>query len=92
MKTKVIVLGQELKEEKNLKPIEFVSYLDENSLKFKKNIYNGMCKPCEWENIELVCTNFLGKGLDLMFAYDKDRNDDFKHCLYLGHFNDGVVE
>ena len=84
--TKVIILGQEPKEEKKLKPIYFQQFL-------KRSIDNGFCRECsdpkEWDNIELISLNYTEDGLDLMYAYDKRRNEGY---LYLGHFNDGVVE
>jgi len=84
MKTKVIILGQEPKEEKKLKPIEFVKHLS-----FDLICFEDPCNdPCDFENIELICENY-DKGVDLMFAYNEDRNYGF---LYAGHFNDGVVE
>jgi len=79
--TKVIILGQE-PEKKELKPIEFVKYLDYH-LEFNSNC----SKPQRFKNIELICRNYF-KGYDLMFAFGEDRNQG---VLYLGHFNDGIV-
>lgn len=79
--TKVTILGQEPKEKKELKPIEFTE-----SLTGSKNFEGGCVPPSDWANIELVCRY---GSFDIMFAYDDSRNNG---CLYLGHFNDGVVE
>jgi hypothetical protein len=70
-------------EEKKLKPIEFV-------MECKKDEWhiNPECEPSEWENIELISREF-NNDLDLMFAYDDYRSSG---VLYLGHFNDGIVE
>ena len=79
--TKVIILGQEPKKEKKLKPIEFTDFLE-----ITKEIKQTETNPRCWDNIELI-----GKydSFDIMFAYDNDRN---KGCLFLGYFNDGVIE
>ncbi len=79
--TKVIILGQE-PEKKELKPIEFVKYLD-----YHLEFSSGCSSPKKRENIELICKNYATK-FDLMFAYDEDRSGGI---LYLGHFNDGIV-
>lgn len=84
MKTKVIVLGQEPKEEKKLKPIEFKQVLLATKFMFK----DTDAKPNEYENVELICKRYDGK-MDLMFTYFNDRDEG---VLFLGHFNDGVVE
>lgn len=81
--TKVIILGQEPKEEKKLKPIEFVK-----SLTSMLNIQNSFSSPKGYNHVELISRKYNSE-YDLMFAYDEDRN---KGNLYLGHFNDGVVE
>ena len=79
--TKVIILGEQ-PEKKELKPIEFVKYLD-----YHFEFSSGCSSPTLRENIELICKNYAAK-FDLMFAYDEDRNNG---VLYLGHFNDGIV-
>lgn len=69
------------------KPIEFVKILDHYG-----KILNAVREPYEFSNIELICFSYCkisGKNYDLIFAYDDDRNGG---SLYLGHFNDGVVE
>jgi hypothetical protein len=80
--TKVIILGEQ-PESKELKPIEFLSYIDENF-----NFISNCSKPDAWKNIELIRRGYSIEGLDLMYAYDDDREQGL---LYLGHFNDGIV-
>lgn len=82
MKTKVIVLGLEVVSVKN---IEFISYLGENTT----FTTTTTAKPSEWDAVELICKNYKGTGLDLMFAYDN--NDRTDSCLFLGRFNNGTV-
>ena len=77
--TKVIIIGQEPKK-KELKPIEFTE-----SLCMNKRFETGCAKPSAWKNIELISSHDC---FDIMFAYDDNRNTG---CLYLGHFNDGIV-
>jgi hypothetical protein len=80
--TKVIILGEQ-PEKKDLKPIQFVKYMN-SELK----INSDPSKSKLWKNIELICRNYSSEGLDLMFAYDYNRSGG---VLYLGHFNDGIV-
>lgn len=81
--TKVIILGQEPKEEKKLKPIEFKYSLLSTCKEFKVAVAN----PKNYLNIELICKDY-GYSYDLMFAYDSNRKEG---TFYVGHFNDGVV-
>lgn len=82
--TKVIVLGEETLK-KELKPIEFHFALNGD-----KTMSKAYDKPTYYKYIELVCKNY-SRDFDLMFAYDNpDRRDS--GVLYLGKFNDGVVE
>jgi len=80
--TKVIIL-EEQPEKKELNPIEF-------KLKLACNHEFTPSKefPKEWQNIELICKNYSTQ-YDLMFAFDDIRQHGI---LFLGHFNDGVVE
>ncbi len=84
--TKVTILGSESKESKKLKPIEFVKQIvcDENWTTDKDDII----QPDQWRFIELIALRF-DATFDLMYAYDFKRSDG---AIYLGHFNDGVVE
>lgn len=81
--TKVTILGEQPQETK--KPIEFVAEItSEISL---VDIVSTQ-HPKNWENITLIQRKF-SNGLDLMFAYDEKRK---YRALFLGHFNDGIVE
>lgn len=81
--TKCIVLGETQIEEN--KPIEFIKFLGNNW-----NFRDSMTKPRNYKNIELVVRDYVMDTLtyDIMFAYDKDRNEG---CLYIGYWNGGVV-
>ena len=79
--TNVIIIGEQ-PEKKEVKPIEFVKALECNEA------FTTACHlPKHWENIELICKNYSTQ-YDLMFAYNNIRHEG---CLYLGHFNDGIV-
>ena len=80
--TKVIDLTKEAKEEKGLKPIEFVKYISTHG----NQVYT-CAKPADFGNVELICKKYGGL-YDLMFAFDGERSSG---SLYLGHFNDGIV-
>ena len=81
--TKVIILGQE--PEKNGKgAIQFVKFLV-NDLTF----YEASSAPDTYKVIEVVCAKYAD-GFDLFFAYSGDRTKT--GVLYLGHYNDGIVE
>jgi len=78
--TKVI----DLTEAKELKPIQLTSFLDPNSREMQEL---ALCfVGAGWDEIRLLCRNFRGSGMDLMFASNNETQ-----CLYLGHFNDGIV-
>lgn len=79
--TKVIVLGKNNPNEE-VKKIEFTKALNTDF-----DFMDAMDFPNNWNYVELICKNYE-VGIDLMFAYDDDRN---KGCLYIGQFNDGVV-
>ena len=89
MSTKCIVLGKNNPIEQVKKPIEFLVFVDTSEVMTKtKRCKVAKIKPNEFFNIELV--NKAGcVGLDIMFAYNQNRNYGY---LYLGHWNDGVVE
>ena len=68
------------------KPIKFLKVM--NHL---HKIRNSVREPGQYSNVELICTRYgtvQGVPFDLMFAYDNIRSDG---CLYIGHWNDGVV-
>ncbi len=89
--TKCIVIGEK-SPEVSKKKIEFISLIKLKSggkggLVVGKNPYT---KPEKWDNLELISKNYRGFGIDLIFAYDKDIRS-IGSCLYLGHWNDGIV-
>lgn len=83
MATKIIIIGQEQTEPKKLKPIEF-----HKELTIVAKVINTTSLPSDYQNLELICLNY-SDSFDLMFAYDEKREYGI---LYLGKFNDGVVE
>jgi hypothetical protein len=90
-KTQVIVIGNKCGEA-GAEPIELrwlLSNVDPDDYDNETLVEEG-CDPSEFKYIELVCKNY-NRGYDLMFAYDNP-DDRSGGCLYVGHFNDGVVE
>jgi hypothetical protein len=83
MNTQVIVIGKPEKG-KTKTAIEFQSFLNTNL-----NIDGSAYSPSHYKYIELICKDYA-LGFDLMFAYD-DPNERSFGVLYIGHFNDGVV-
>jgi hypothetical protein len=83
MSTQVIVIGKTEKK-KTKTAIEFQSFLNTNL-----NINFGAHSPSSYKYIELICKDYA-LGFDLMFAYN---DPNYRSCgvLYIGHFNDGVV-
>lgn len=82
--TKVIVLGQSINENKELKPIEFSDVIEND---YRISVIKSL--PSDFKFIELICLNY-SKGFDLMFAYNNP-NERGRGVLVIGHFNDGVV-
>lgn len=82
--TKVTVLNVDSHDKKELKKIEFVKWATE----FGEWADNKNCaQPYQWENIVLILRKWRDSNMDLMIAYDTNRNG----ILVLGHFNDGIV-
>lgn len=88
MSTNIIILGKEAEVDKQPKKIQFVSYL---SYKLTFEECDKYMLPDRFKNIELISKRYSLDGLDLMFAYDDDRNDEDAAILFLGYFNDGIV-
>ncbi len=84
MSTQVIVIGKPEKR-KAKTAIEFQRFLEDTSLKINDAVYS----PSHYKYIELICKDYA-LGFDLMFAYH-DPNERSFGVLYIGHFNDGVV-
>lgn len=86
--TNIRIIGENNPPKKKLKPIKLVKILDSNE--FTKPIESN---PKNYKNVELICRNYFSdEGYDLIFCYDVDRNNHFETCLFLGYWNDGVVE
>ena len=84
MSTQVIVIGKPEKG-KTKTAIEFQSFLNTNL-----NIDGSAYSPSRYKYIELICKDYA-LGYDLMFAYDDPNKRSFG-VLYIGNFNDGIVE
>lgn len=81
--TKCTVLKpNESTESVTLKPIEFTGYLNRG----EREVRPPLTMPNEWDNIILIVA---GAGTDVMLAHN---GDPLTGCIYLGHWNDGVVE
>ena len=80
--TKVIDLTG-AKEEKVLKPVQFVTFLDRHLAISKTVLSNSDYK---WDKLYLLSSNYKNSGMDLMFA-----SNDGNECLYLGKVNDGIL-
>lgn len=79
--TKCTVFNPEQQKEKeDKKPIEFVTYIHSEGV---AKVYNNL--PHDYDNIVLIKRGTL----DTMLAYDTDPD---LGLIYLGHWNDGVVE
>lgn len=92
MATKVTILGnnEPIRKRKG-KKIEFLKCLG-MSLKFK-DISGIKSTPDKWGNVMLISKNYDGDGTDLMIAFENTEEVDgaSNDCLFLGHFNDGIV-
>lgn len=96
--TKTIVIGAPEPQKKELKPIKFISYLDQ-AFGDKKNLGAVVCpvkgnRPRDFKFIELICLKYIVLTdylvYDLMFGYD-DPNRRGCGILFIGKWNDGVV-
>jgi hypothetical protein len=81
--TKTSIFGQSEVKQEEKKPIEFVKVLGANN-----EFRDSKITPESWCNVMLLQKNYNADLLDLIWAYDKDPN---LGCLYLGHWNDGIV-
>lgn len=87
MATKVTILGMDEPKKNGKGKIEFVKYINETKEQFIDASYN----PCDFSDVEVLAEGFVRKDgiiFDLFFAHDGNRA---MGCLYLGHFNDGIV-
>lgn len=81
--TKVTIINEESTPVKKKKPIEFVKQISVND----GNVTTVKHHPKEFKNVCAILT--LKNEYDIFWCYDT--NPDFGF-LYLGHYNDGVVE
>lgn len=81
--TKVSIFGQSDSEAKKLKPIELVKTLLKNG-----EFEDPKSEPKNWGNLMLLEKEYTSSQMDLIWAYDENPNIG---CIYLGHWNDGVV-
>lgn len=70
--------------QKELKPIELNRRL--NGFLEVEVVPND--RAVEWDNVVLIKEKYRDSRYDLIFASDESGY----HCLYLGHWNDGIVE
>jgi hypothetical protein len=84
--TKTIVIGENPNLNPNPKPIQFVQLLTES---FRVSDRFGEV-PSDYEYLELISKNYT-TGYDLIFAYN-DPAERNAGILFIGHWNDGVVE
>lgn len=82
--TKCIVLQNEQMEKKKT-PITF-----DKCLGAELRIEDAGVDPDEYGYIELICQNYI-ENKDLMYAYDNPMSRG-SGSLFIGHWNDGVVE
>lgn len=96
--TKIIKIGDTPRVAPPLKPIKFSHCLSLCSLcepmatvsGVPVTIHENTVKSRDYKYVELICTDYL-PGIDIMFAYD-DPSQRSRGVLFLGKFNDGVVE
>lgn len=93
MATKIIILGSE-ENKQTKRPIEFVKILTSSGIISYADSSSETHKPSFYENIELISRDYTNnsENFDLIFAYRKDRNEKLYSVLFLGYFNDGIVE
>lgn len=82
LKARIATLEETLRPKKK---IEFVKAC--NRHKDNLGLNNPQSEPKEWEHIELICKATSINYYDVMFGYDKNRNEG---VVFLGHFNGGI--
>ena len=96
MSTQINIIGYHRQDKVKKIPIEFKYVLnqvkpDHPEILRPARTEFGINSPKEYNFIDLICKNYL-LGYDLMFAYNYADNRSVGCVLYIGHFNDGVVE
>ena len=84
MATKCINLGDPIRR-RAVKPIEFI-----DCLSVLKTIRPNTQKPSDFKYVELISRHYA-HDFDIMFAYQRP-NLRQSGILFLGHWNDGIVE
>lgn len=71
----------------NIVPIELVGLIDND---YQPNVCGTVItasdKACDYDNVKLIA---IGKQYDIIACWDGD--DINNVCVYLGHWNDGVI-
>ena len=92
--TKVTIIGEKPKTHAH-SGIRFMKRLDTGDKMIPHSDSTTLSQPYDYEHIELICRDYYNTAhyghpsMDLMFAYDQKRSTG---VLYMGYFNDGVVE
>jgi len=92
MNTQVTIIGKQ-QSEKTKTAIKFKCFLNDVNPMSKAILHRvseEYFHPHSYNFIELICRDYM-LGSDLMFAYN-DPNDRSDGRLYIGNYNDGVVE
>ena len=90
MTPNIRVIGEQQTQTKN-KPIELLYLLVLGDDAYSCSMFdNEDGYATDYKNIELICRNYR-EGLDLIFCYNKDRNDPNQAAFFVGRWNDGVV-
>ena len=84
--TNVTVFGEDASSKKDKKPIEFVIMVSEG----KKKLLDTKDSVKLYRNIMLLIKTQQPNAYDVMYAFDEDRINDGR--VYLGYWNDGVIE
>lgn len=91
IETELEVLRNELKllkaeaQTPKKKPIRFAKAFNRN--KDNVGLNHPQTEPKEWKNIELIAKAQSKDYYDVMFCFDKNRNEG---VVFLGHWNDGI--
>ena len=86
--TNIRIIGENNPPKKKLMPIKLVKFLSLGEL-----VKDVEANAGNYKNVELICRNyFSSEGYDLIFCYDDNRNNHSEAVLFLGYWNDGIVE
>lgn len=84
--SKIIIIGKQKGFKRSLKPIKLQYILN---IDIEIHEINGD-KASDYRYIELICRNY-SEGYDLIFCYQNPQHRE-NGVLYIGEWNDGVVE